>query len=210
MSDVHLAYLRGSTAKQEVTIEVQREQITARCPDRKFTFVDDPAQKSATIHRPGLQRCLQLLARKEAASLTVYKVDRLSRSLEDFARLVRLSREQGWELHALDAPVDVNTPAGEMFISQLAVFAQFERRLIGQRTKEGLARKKAEGVRIGRPRSVPTCIREEIVTRRQTGDTLVTIAADLNRRGVPTGQGAPCWTPGTVGALHRHERRVHA
>ena len=62
------------------------------------------------------------------------------------------SRKQGWALVALDLGVDTTTPSGEMMANVLAVFAQFERRLIGQRTREALVVKRRQGVRLGRPR----------------------------------------------------------
>ena len=71
----------------------------------------------------------------------------------------------------------------------LATFAQFERRLIPQRTKEALAVKRARGVRLGRPRLVPQAVVRRIQRQRARGDSLRKIAEDLNKSGVPTGQG---------------------
>lgn len=66
------------------------------------------------------------------------------------------ARKSRWALVALDIGVDTTTPAGEMMANVLAVFAQFERRLIGQRTREALAVKRLQGVRLGRRPSLPT------------------------------------------------------
>ena len=86
----------------------------------------------------------------------VAKLDRLSRSLLDFAALMEQARSSGWNLVALDLGVDTSTPAGEMMASVLATFAQFERRLIGQRTKDALAVKRAKASSSGvRVRSAP-------------------------------------------------------
>ena len=92
----------------------------------------------------------------------VAKLDRLSRSLLDFAALMEQARKRGWNLIALDLGVDTSTPAGEMMASVLATFAQFERRLIGQRTKDALAVKRAQGVVLGRPREIPGSTVERI------------------------------------------------
>ena len=86
-----------------------------------------------------------------AQASVVAKLDRLSRSLLDFAALMERSRRNGWQLVALDLGVDTATPSGEMMANVLATFAQFERRLIGQRTRDALAAKKAAGARLGRP-----------------------------------------------------------
>lgn len=92
-----------------------------------------------------------MLQRGDACTLVVSKLDRLSRSLVQFAELMERSRRKGWSLVALDLGVDTSTPAGEMMASVLASFAQYERRLIGQRTRDALAVKREQGVRLGRP-----------------------------------------------------------
>ena len=80
----------------------------------------------------------------------------------------------------------------------LATFGQFERRLIGQRTREALAAKKAAGVRLGRPPAVPRSVARRIQRQRSRGDSLRKIADDLNNDGVPTAQGGKEWYAATV------------
>jgi DNA invertase Pin-like site-specific DNA recombinase len=86
----------------------------------------------------------------QARAPVVAKLGRLSRSTLDFAALMATAQKQSWALVALDCAVDTSTPAGEAMAHLLATFGQFDRRLIGQRTKEALAAKKASGVRLGR------------------------------------------------------------
>ena len=83
----------------------------------------------------------------------------------------------------MDFGVDTSTPAGEAMASVLATFAQFERRLIAQRTKEALAGKKSQRVRIGRPRTLAREVVDRIVAERASGLTLQAIADGLNRLG---------------------------
>src|SRR5438046_6513940 len=111
------------------------------------------------------------------------------------------AQAQGWALVALDAPVDTTTPAGEAMAHVLATFAQFERRMIGQRTREALAQKKAQGVRLGRPRQLRQSVRNRIRKKRDDGATLAAIAEELNRENVPTAQGGVRWYPSTVRAV---------
>jgi DNA invertase Pin-like site-specific DNA recombinase len=86
----------------------------------------------------------------------------------------------------------------------LAAFGQFERRLIGQRTKEALAAKKAAGVRLGRPPTVRESVARRIKRLRARGLSLRAIAAALNDAGVPTAQGGKQWYAATVrGVLGR-------
>jgi DNA invertase Pin-like site-specific DNA recombinase len=86
----------------------------------------------------------------------------------------------------------------------LATFGQFERRLIGQRTREALAAKKAAGVRLGRPPIIPAAVVRRIQRLRARGLSLRAIAQALNEAGVPTAQGGKQWYAATVrGVLAR-------
>jgi DNA invertase Pin-like site-specific DNA recombinase len=135
--------------------------------------------------------------------LVVAKLDRLSRSLLDFASLMARARSKGWILVALDLGIDLSTPAGEFLASVMASAAQWERRIIGQRTREALAAKKAAGVQLGRPRSLPDAVIDRMSAERAAGRTLQGIANGLNADGTPTGQGGLRWYPSTVSqALH--------
>lgn len=108
------------------------------------------------------------------------------------------ARTKGWAIIALDLGVDTTTPAGEMMANVLATFSQFERRLIGQRTKDALAIERAEGVRLGRERQIPAVVVTRITTERADGRTLAAIAGMLNAEAVPTAGGGRCWYPSTV------------
>jgi DNA invertase Pin-like site-specific DNA recombinase len=131
----------------------------------------------------------------------VAKLDRLARSMLDFAALMATAQKQSWALVALDCAVDTSTPAGEAMAHVLATFGQFERRLIGQRTKEALASKKASGVRLGRPPNVPVPVVRRIQRQRARGDTFRKIAHDLNEARVPTAQGGARWYAATIRQL---------
>ncbi|MGE5828229.1 MAG: recombinase family protein [Micromonosporaceae bacterium] len=80
--------------------------------------------------------------------------------------------------------------------------AQEERRLISRRTKEGLARARAEGKTLGRPSQVPREIAERIVTDRSNGTSFREIAAALDADGIPTPGGASRWRPATVAGIY--------
>jgi DNA invertase Pin-like site-specific DNA recombinase len=102
---------------------------------------------------------------------------------------------------ALDLGVDTTTAAGEMMANVLASFAQYERRIIGQRTRDALAIKRAQGVRLGRPRTLAGDVRARIVAEREEGRSLRAIAAGLDVDGVATAQGGARWYPSTVRAV---------
>lgn len=117
----------------------------------------------------------------------------------DFASIMATAQKQSWGVVALDVNVDTTTPAGEMMANVLATFAQFERWLIGQRTREALAQRKAAGVRLGKPRSIPPEVEARAVTLRADGLSVRKIAERLSADGFSPPNGG-AWQPST---LHR-------
>jgi DNA invertase Pin-like site-specific DNA recombinase len=83
----------------------------------------------------------------------------------------------------------------------LAAFAEYERRLIGERTKAALAAKRATGSRLGRPVSLPEGVRDRIGRETKKGRSLRALAADLEADSVPTAQGGTRWHASTVRAV---------
>jgi DNA invertase Pin-like site-specific DNA recombinase len=202
---VVLAYLRVSTDEQGVSgagLAAQRRAILAEAERRGWTVADihwiEDIASGKDRKRPGLQLALDALKRGDASVLCVAKMDRLSRSLLDFTAIMSEAQTQGWALIALDCPADPSTPTGEAMASVLTVFSQLERRLIGERTRNALAEKRAEGVQLGRPRMLPDDVRKRIMAERNEKRTLRTIANALNDDGVPTAHGGKRWYPSTV------------
>lgn len=202
-----VAYLRVSTAEQAESgagLEAQRSAIASGCEQRGYELVEtftDAGWSAKDLNRPGISAALAMLDAGEADGLIVSKLDRLSRSLLDFSSLMERSRKKGWTLVALDLGVDTSTPAGEMMANVLATFSQFERRLIGQRTKDALAVKRAEGTQLGRPRVLPDKVVDRIVSERRAGASLDAIAAGLTTDGVATARGGAKWYGSSVAAV---------
>jgi DNA invertase Pin-like site-specific DNA recombinase len=202
-----LGYIRVSTEEQKGSgagLAAQRAAILAECEYRGWHLievVEDAGYSAKDLKRPGVQAALDVLHQGGADALVVAKLDRLSRSMLDFASIMAAAQKQGWGMIALDCAVDTTTPAGEAMANVLATFAQFERRLISQRTKDALAVKKAQGVKLGRPRLLDHEVVERIVLARESGETLAAIAANLNRDKVPTAQGGLRWYPSSVNAV---------
>jgi DNA invertase Pin-like site-specific DNA recombinase len=132
-----IGYIRVSTEEQADSgagLEAQRRAIEQEASRRGWTLIgilEDAASGKSMNKRPGLKEALKAVDDGRAEALVVAKLDRLSRSLLDFSSLMERSRKAGWALVALDLGVDTTTPAGEMLANVLAVFAHFERRLIG-------------------------------------------------------------------------------
>ncbi|MGH3917152.1 MAG: recombinase family protein, partial [Pseudonocardiaceae bacterium] len=96
---------------------------------------------------------------------------------------------------------DTSTATGELTANMIASAAQYERRLIGQRTREGLAAKRAAGVRLGRPSVLPQDVVARIVAERAEGRALRVIAEGLTADGAPTARGGAQWKVSSVQAV---------
>ena len=199
-----LGYVRVSTDEQSVSgagLAAQRSAIEAEAARRGWELLDvveDAGFSGRDLRRPGIQAVLQALHAKRTEALIVAKVDRLSRSMADFSALMDRSAREGWALVALDLGVDTSTPSGEAMAHVMATFSQLERRMIGQRTKEALAVKRAQGVRLGRPPTLPEELVQRMRAERAGGATLQAIADGLDRDGIPTAQGGRRWYAATV------------
>lgn len=200
-----IGYVRVSTVEQAdsgLGLEAQRSAIEAEVARRGWhisRIYEDAGRSGSSMRgRVGLANGLAEVEGGTASALVVAKLDRLSRSMIDFAGLMERSRKKGWSLVALDLGVDTTTPAGEVMATVMAAFAQYERRLIGQRTRDALAVKRAEGATLGRPRVMPDEIRQKICELYASGLSLTTIAALLNEEGVNTARGGQAWYPSTV------------
>lgn len=193
-----LAYLRVSTEEQARAgygLDAQRSVIEAEAARRGWDleYVVDDGYSAKDLNRPGIRCALDRLA-DGGGVLAVAKLDRLSRSLLDFASIMERARRQEWKLVALDLGVDMTTPSGQLMANVMASFAEYERQLISARTRDGLA---ASGKRLGRPRLLPAETLRRVVALREDGYSLRAIADQLNRTGTPTAQGGR-WYPSTV------------
>ena len=116
----------------------------------------------------------------------------------DFASVLEEARKRRFNVVALDLGLDLSTPQGELVANVIASVAQWERRIIGQRTKDALAVRKAQGVRMGRPATLPDYVLDRIRRERAEGRSFAAIADALTRDAVPTAHGGRRWYAATV------------
>lgn len=212
---VAVGYIRVSTQEQADSgagLAAQRRAIEVEAARRGWELSaiheDGGLSGKATAGRPGLAKALSEVSALPAGVLVVSKVDRLSRSLIDFANVMAQAEREGWRLVALDLGVDTTTPTGEMVATITAAASQYERRLIGARTREALAIKRSEGVRLGRPPSVSAEVRQAIAADRAAGMSWRAIAERLTARGVATGHGG-AWHANTCRRIFLADVREH-
>jgi len=203
-----IAYLRVSTEEQSVSglgLQAQRSSLEAEVARRAWEdvlFISDEGKSGKTLNRPGMKRALAALASGTAGTLVVSKLDRLSRSLLDFATLMEQARREGWELVVLDLNIDTSSPSGALMANVLASFSEYERQVISQRTAVALQAKKAQGHRLGRPVTLDRAVAQRIVTMRTRGMSTPRIASALTADCTPTATGGKWW-PSTVSAVLR-------
>lgn len=200
-----IGYTRVSTDMQVESgagLDAQRSALEAEAARQGFALeiVTDEGLSGKDMRRPALIDALERLDRGDAEVLIASKLDRVSRSVRDFAGLLERAQKRGWRIVLLDLG-DTSTPAGEMTANVIASAAQYERRLIGQRTREGLAAKRAQGVRLGRPSVLPSEVVNQILREHRAGASLRTIAAWLEAEGVPTARGGTTWHASAIKAV---------
>lgn len=142
------AYLRVSTEEQDHGNDAQRATISRT--NHVDEWFEERASGKDITGRPVLQAVLDR-ACEDQALLVVAKLDRLGRSTIDILSTFERLHQCGASIKVIDMGIDTTTPAGKMMLTMLAAFAEFERAMISQRTKEGLAAAAAKGVQLGRP-----------------------------------------------------------
>jgi site-specific DNA recombinase len=126
----------------EAYIQSQRQQGWMALPQH----YDDGGFTGANLERPGLQRLLADIEAGRIDCVVIYKVDRLSRSLFDFARLMNIFEKHSVSFVSVTQQLNSNTPMGRLTLNILLSFAQFEREMVAERTRDktSAARKKGK------------------------------------------------------------------
>lgn len=171
-----IGYARVSTADQSLDMQVKALK-KAGC-DQVFTDV----ASGAKADRPGLQKALDYL--RAGDTLMVWKIDRLGRTLPHLVQTVDELRERGVAFRSITDNIDTSTSNGKLLFNVIALLAEFERDLIKERTKAGLANAKSRGRRGGRKVTVtPEKLAKARKLIEQKGMTVTqaAIAVDVGR-----------------------------
>jgi DNA invertase Pin-like site-specific DNA recombinase len=134
--------------------------------------------------RPGLDAMLKDAGRRKFDVVMAWAIDRLGRSLIDLLGTVQHLEAVGVDLYLDQQAIDTTTPSGRLMFQICGAFAEFERTMIQQRIRAGLARARAKGVKVGRPK-VPAHIEDQVRHRLGSGNEgIVKIARSM---GIGTG-----------------------
>jgi site-specific DNA recombinase len=219
-----VVYCRVSTADQAdngVSLQAQQAKLEAYANlyDLEVTeTITDAGESAKSLNRPGLKRALAMLRKGEADGLLVAKLDRLTRSVADWQTLIDgyFGEKAGKQLFSLSDSIDTRTAAGRMVLNMLLVVSQWEREIIGERTRDALRHKIRKGQRVGKvlygydlANDGKTLVANEaeqqtiglIKQLRANGYSLEKIATELSERGIPTKAGLNNW-------IHTAVRRI--
>jgi DNA invertase Pin-like site-specific DNA recombinase len=206
---VDVGYARVSTKDQDLAVQINALDAAGCHP-----IHEEKRSGAKGKDRPVRDELLRQL--EPGDTLVVYKLDRLGRSLTDLLAIVEDLEARGVAFKVLTQPIDTSDPAGRAFLQLLAVFAEFERAMILERTAAGLAWREAQGLPHGRPRMFgtvgmgPTAVSPEqaaaeaelvaeAAKRVLAGEPMNRIVGDWNARGIPSRDGKS-WA---VNALRR-------
>ncbi|MDA1305474.1 MAG: recombinase family protein [Nitrospirae bacterium] len=148
-------YARVSTIDKGQDVGIQVGELEAYAKARGWTVLDqylDEGISGSKERRPGLDRLLTACRRRQIDIVLVWRLDRLGRSLKHLIMMLDELKSLGVAFVALHEQIDCTTATGQLMLHLLGAFAEFERALIRERVKAGLAHAQSKGQRLGRPR----------------------------------------------------------
>jgi DNA invertase Pin-like site-specific DNA recombinase len=175
-------YARVSTGGQTIENQLRELRSVAKRLGHQVVaeFTDEGISGAkGRDRRPGLNKLLEGVTRRDFDKVMAWSVDRLGRSLPDLLAFMGELKAKGVDLYLHQQLVDTSTPAGKAMFQMLGVFSEFEREIIRERVKSGLARAKAQGRKLGRPRFDEAKRSAKIRALREQGIGILKIARKL-------------------------------
>lgn len=166
-----IGYARTSTLEQEAGLDAQKRDLKAAGCEKNFE-----EQVSSVGERPRLTAAIDYL--REGDTLVVTRLDRLARSVLHMGEIVNEIRAKGANLRILSMDFDTSTPTGQLLLNMLGSVAQFEREMMLERQREGIAKAKAEGKYKGR-KATARAQSQDVLNMRREGISPTEIARKL-------------------------------
>jgi len=137
--------------KEFSSCEAQEQKIRSFIASQNnwqvFKIYSDAGYSGATLNRPAIQQLLSDVKKGEIDIILVYKIDRLTRSPKDFYQLIEIFEQNNVSFISITERFDTSTPAGRLLRNIMLTFAQFERELTSERTKDKLLERVKKGIR---------------------------------------------------------------
>jgi site-specific DNA recombinase len=208
-----IGYIRVSTEKQSeagVSLEAQAAKIRAMAVIQGVELADvivDAGESAKSLRRPGMAQLLAMVDAGDVDTVIIAKLDRLTRSVADLAELLKRFERRNVSLVSVVDSLDTRSAAGRLVLNIMVSVSQWEREAIGERTRDAMSHKRANGERVG---TVPYGFRvaadgvtldadedeqrslSRIRTLKASGLSTRRIAADMNREGYRTRRGTAC------------------
>ena len=146
-------YTRVSTSEQST--DSQRSELLDFVRDRgwQYRLYEDHGHSGATDDRPALKALMADVRKRQLSAVVVSALDRLARSLKQLLNIAEELKDLGVDLIALKQNIDTSSAAGKLTYVVLAAVAEFERDMLRERVRAGMAQARRRGARIGRPAS---------------------------------------------------------
>lgn len=141
-----IGYARVSTTDQDTSLQL--DALKNACVERIY----QESRSGASKERPELTKCLDVM--RAGDTLVVWRLDRLGRSLKDLVEIISDLEEKGIGFRSLTEAIDTTSAGGKLVFHIFAALSEFERSLIQERTRAGLAAARARGRKGGRPRAL--------------------------------------------------------
>ncbi|MFP3554923.1 recombinase family protein [Paraburkholderia sp. SIMBA_049] len=205
---MRIGYARVSTDDQNLDLQLAA-LMKADCDD----IFTDQGVSGARFSRPGLERTMAALSKGD--TLVVWRLDRLGRSLTKLVELVDALGARGVQFVSLTECIDTTSPGGTFLFHIMAALAQFERSLIGERTRAGMVAAKARGQHVGRRRAMTQseCVEAQQLLALQSSQAVAqrfdvhprTLLRSLRRYGIETQRTVLSTPRGISGQQSPHE-----
>jgi len=173
-------YARVSTSDKGQDPEMQLRELREHCQRRGWTIIGeyvDVGISGSKDSRPELNKLVADAHRRKLDALLVWKLDRFGRSLKHLVNSLAEFEALGVAFISLKESLDLTTPAGRLMFGVISAMAEFERDLIRERVKAGIANRRAKGFRVGRKPIILDAGR--LATIRSSGLTIREIALQL-------------------------------
>jgi site-specific DNA recombinase len=205
-----IGYVRVSTDKQAdfgVSLEAQTQKVQAMAVVQGAVLTDvivDAGESAKSLNRPGMARLLALVDAGAIDTVIIAKLDRLTRSVADLAELLKRLERRGVSLVSVADSLDTRSAAGRLVLNIMVSVSQWEREAIGERTRDAMRHKRANGERVGtvgfgyrvasdgvnlEPDASEQAIRDRITALSGQGLSTRQVAARLNAEGLRTRRG---------------------